>query len=845
MIGVSFIMRNVLTIFRNDIRALYRNFFAFLIILALLAIPALYAWFNIFAFWDPYKNTDNIKIAVVSSDKDYMDDDGKIINIGNELVERLKTDERFGYEFMDDADAAVDAVYSGEYYAAVIIDDNFTYNMYNFLDTDMFSPTIKFYQNEKMNAVAVKIVEAAADSVKQIVNEKYIAAVVETMFGKLNTISDGVRGDSSLNMIKATLSKLKQNLDGYDDTVGQFISANSSLVGTLKNTNSTLDYSIYLIGSERINVDKQIYYLENTQTDLSKINEEVNRMLLSMQDAVQNSIYKLDRLYKGDEDTTDAQAALSELEAQYQELIDFITHSGITGAQAEDALSSLNTVKDKITKLRSDMGMDGNIVTEAVATTIKSDYETVAVPSVYTALTGYAYDDLSDPNATQQSMDGMMDFMATDADKRLADLEDKLDIAKTTNNSSTYESAMLSAISDANIASMELSSLGTAFEALETATGNEDTSASDTAKKAADDTSDFKDKLTDILNGNRDLDLIYDLQLISDAIGVTRVALTESVYPAIDDIIENIQDSLGDVSSILLDISNVVGKAQPIINQLGTTFGSVNSALVQINDLVKSYSSRIGEILGILDGDSDNESIQRILDFLDVDPVTIGQFFAKPVTVRSESVYTVKSYGTAMAPFYSMLAIWVGCIVLNSVMKIDGPVEILGAKENEKFFGRYLVFFLLSQVQTIVIILGDLYIFGISCVHPGLLILTGVVTSFVCSMLAYSFAVAFGNIGKALYVVIMIIQIAGSGGSYPIELLPDFFQQVYLFFPFPYAINAMREAIAGLYQNDYIIYMLKLLIFAGVGLFVGLVVKRSLSGVNEYMNEQLEKTEMM
>ena len=838
-------MRNVLTIFRNDMRTLLRNFVAVLTLLVLLILPALYAWFNIYAFWDPYKNIGNVRIAVVSNDKDYMDDDGKIINIGNELIERLEEEDRFGYDFLDDADAAVDAVYAGDYYAAVIIDEDFTYNMYNFLDTDMFSPTIKFYQNEKMNAVAVKLIEAAADGVKQIVNEKYIAAVVETTFGRLNNLSEGVQGNTSLNSIKVTLSKLKQNLDSYDETMGQFISAGSTLTGTLKKTNSTLDYAIYLIGSERVNIDKQIYYLESTQTDLSRINEEVNRMLLGLQDAIQNSIYRLDRLYKGDEDPAAVEAALSELEAQYQELIDYLTHAGITGPQAEDALSSLNTVRDKITKLRSDMGMNENIVTEVAAKMIQSDYETVTVPAVYTTLTGYDFGDLSDPNKNQQSIDSAMDFMATDIDGYLADLEDKLDIAKTTNSSSTYESALLSAITDADIANQELSSLGTAFEALETAGGSKDTTASDTAKQAAEDTGEFRDKLTDILNGNRDLDLINDLQLISDAIGVTRVTLTESVYPAIDNIVENIQDSLGDVSSILLDVSKIVDKAQPIVNELGSTFGAVNSALVQIGDMVKSCSSRIGEILGVLDGDTDNETIQRVLDFMDVDPVTIGEFFAKPVNVRSESVYPVKSYGTAMAPFYTMLAIWVGCILLNSVMKFDSASSVLGAKDSEKFFGKYLVFFFFSQLQTLVIILGDLYIFKISCVHPGLLLLTGFFTSMVCSILAYALTVTFGNIGKGIYVVIMIMQIAGSGGSYPIELLPDFFQQVYLFFPFPYAINAMREAIAGLYQNDYIIYMLKLLIFVGVGLFIGLVIRRSFSGVNEYMNEQLEKTEMM
>ena len=347
------------------------------------------------------------------------------------------------------------------------------------------------------------------------------------------------------------------------------------------------------------------------------------------------------------------------------------------------------------------------------------------------------------------------------------------------------------------------------------------------------------------MNGNRDIDLIRDLQIISDLLGNTRVALTEIVYPSIDSMLTNLQDSLGDLSSILLDLSNVMGKVPPIVNELGNTFGAVNNALVQVKELIGNYRTRIADALAILSGDSDNSYIQQVLDFLNVDPESIGEFFASPVSIRSESVYPVESYGTAMAPFYTMLAIWVGCIILNAILKIDTPVELIGATNGQRFFGRYLIFALLSLIQTMVIMAGDLVIFGMDCVHPGLFLLSGVVTSLTCSMLAYSMTIAAGNIGKALFVVIMIIQIAGSGGSYPIELLPDFFQQIYLFFPFPYAINAMREAIAGLYQNNYLIYLLQLMLFFGVGLFVGLVLKRPLDGINRYMNDQLDRTEMM
>lgn len=837
-------MRNVFTIFKNDFRALTRHFLAFLIILAILFLPALYAWFNIYAFWDPYGKTKDVNIAVVCNDRDYMDEDGKIINIGNQLVEQLKADKKIGYVFLDDADKAVDDLYAGKYYAAVIIEPDFTYNMYNFLNEDMFSPTINFYQNEKTNPIAVKVVEAAGDNVKQLVNKAYIQAVVETLFDKFNTFSEGVQGDNTVSMLKNTLAKIDRNLAQYDDTIDQFVAANNSLVGTLNNSNSTIDYTIHLLGSERINISKQISYLESTKNDLALINEEVNTLLTNLQDSVQKAIYKLDRLYNGGEDPDTVKETLKELERQYQELIDYLTHSGISGSEAEDALSALNKVKDKITQLREQLGMNTQVDANA-ADQLKADYNEITVPTVYTAVTGYDYDDLKQAQTTEQSMDTMMTFMADDAKQRIANIQKNVKIAKTTDDADAREQALTAARDDTAVVTQELSALGTAMDAVEDAAGTTDKKASKAAAQAADNTKDAGDIFDDILKGNRDIDLIEYLQVISDLLGNARVALTEIVYPSIDTLLTNLQDSLGDLSSILLDLSDVMGKVPPIVNELGNTFGAVNNALVQVKELIGNYRTRIADALGVLNGDTDDTRLQQVLDFMNVDPQSIAEFFASPVTIRSESVYPVESYGAAMAPFYTMLAIWVGCIILNAILKVDTPIELIGATTGQKFFGRYLIFALLSLIQTMVIMTGDLVIFGMDCAHPGLFILSGVVTSLTCSMVAYSMAIAFGNIGKALFVVFLIIQIAGSGGSYPIELLPDFFQQVYLFFPFPYAINAMREAIAGLYHNNYLIYLLQLLLFFGVGLFVGLVLKRPLDGINRYMNDQLDKSEMM
>ena len=146
------------------------------------------------------------------------------------------------------------------------------------------------------------------------------------------------------------------------------------------------------------------------------------------------------------------------------------------------------------------------------------------------------------------------------------------------------------------------------------------------------------------------------------------------------------------------------------------------------------------------------------------------------------------------------------------------------------------------QIQSAVIVWGDLHILGCQCLHPGLFYFAGSVTSFVFVCLIYSLVLVIGDVGKAVVVVVMIVQIAGSSGSYPIEILPEIFSKIYVFFPYPYAINAMRETICGLYQYDYWKYLGQLMVFGLLGLFIGLCLRRPLHGVNEFVEEEMHES---
>ena len=258
--------------------------------------------------------------------------------------------------------------------------------------------------------------------------------------------------------------------------------------------------------------------------------------------------------------------------------------------------------------------------------------------------------------------------------------------------------------------------------------------------------------------------------------------------------------------------------------------------------MITSLENAIDELQGL----SDDEYMDTLVDILGGDPAVYGQYFPEMVQTSVNKIYPIENYGSAMTPFYTVLAIWVGGVILSSLVKIHARTEgLVNPKPAELYFGRYLFFFVLSQIQAAVIVTGDLFLLKVQCLHPGMMYLTGALTAFTFSLLIYSLAISFGDVGKAIVVVIMVMQIAGSSGTFPIELLPEIYQKFYRFFPFPYAIDAMRECICGMYGSYYWQQIGFLLLFAAAALLIGLLVRRPFMGLNHFMEEKLEETELL
>ena len=323
----------------------------------------------------------------------------------------------------------------------------------------------------------------------------------------------------------------------------------------------------------------------------------------------------------------------------------------------------------------------------------------------------------------------------------------------------------------------------------------------------------------------------------------------KNVKGNLDQLFQTLSNTNKDVSLILSKLDEGAQGIEDLSGSAASDLGKLKTALDTSASLLDEASGRMNDVLQKLSEAAENGNLEILKDVLRNGSDTVSSFLASPVKMETKSIYPVENYGSAMAPFYSTLSIWVGGIVLVAMMKVtlseERKKKLHHVKNYQIYFGRYLLFFIMGLIQSGLICLGDLFFLGIQCEHPFLFVLSGWLTSIVYVNIIYTLTVSFGDVGKAICVILLVIQVAGSGGTFPIEMAPSFFQKVYQFLPFTHSMGAMREAIAGLYGNIYVKELGTLGLFLIFSLLLGLVFRKPVIRLNELFTEKLEETKLM
>ena len=687
-------MRNIWTVFKTDIRTLSKCFFACVVVVAIALLPSLYAWLNIYSNWDPYGNTGGISIAVASLDEGYTDADGTYENKGDDVVADLREATSINWVIVDTEEAAKGGVESGDYYAAVVIDKQFSRNMFRMLTDWTGKPAITYYENAKKNAVATKITDTAVETLKRSISENYLEVVIDGIMEQSNLLAADLTADDPEAAVKGVLYQAQDLLHACGRMMDAFEAAGGS--GVSESSAAALEAAV-------ANINKNLPDGAQLQQTAAEIQLRLNTAL----------------------------------------------------ARVERALDRLNS----------------------------------------------AIENAPDQKETQQ---------------KLLDAADTMD--KTADALETWAAGLEDSGTEAGKIQAE-AARQTAAECRKTAK----------QLRALAESPDSADLLADCDA------LVKSIRTMVDKIPVTSKALQKELDTV-----------AGQVADTMEGMAALAGDAKAMKTALAETADAVGDTMALLRPATEKLLTSLESTIDDLEGLTTDEYMDTLVNILGGDPAVYGQYFPEMVQTSVNAVYPIANYGSAMTPFYTVLAIWVGGVILSSLIKIHARTEgLIDPKPAELYFGRYLFFFVLSQIQAAVIVTGDLYILKVQCLHPGMLYLTGALTAFTFSLLIYSLALSFGDVGKAIVVVIMVMQIAGSSGTFPIELLPAIYQKIYRFFPFPYAIDAMRECICGMYGNYYWQQIGFLLLFAAAALLIGLLVRRPFMGLNHFMEEKLEETELL
>lgn len=883
-------MKNIWGIFCRDIEKLTESVVPVIVIIGLCLVPCLYAWFNIMSNADPYgpASTSNIKVVVATEDKgsELM---GLELNIGEMVIDGIKGNDQMGWCFVDTREEAMDGLYAGDYYAALIVPKDFTKNFLSILDGDLVHPEVEYYENEKKNAIAPKITNKAKTAVQEQINSTIVSKVADSLktissiFNALGLDSDDI-ADGLTEKMDSACEKL--------DTMRKLMRSVKVLAADTQNLLEVGAITLDDAGQVMIDggaVSHQAGITAGTIYDSSVTSEQ--NILNALNDIDQNlaDTINLFGAWAGDPQFADNVAGYLDSAS------DALYYAESLGAD----LSSVyfGTVQDNISSMRS-------LLNNTTDDAFSQEYLNYSGPTV-TALNTYSADANTAANAIANALNyanAVYNDLASGIDPS-ADfnaLGNELSMANTYTDMSyelsLYDTAVIeynagipsSAMSYINDLSLMLDSK---YSLISEAAGYIDSAYNDVAA-AQQLVYDYQDKRAfyqqtlDMIDEN--IDALVSLKAVAPA---TSQAQIDNIIASLETLRKNVADSgdpanadsfISQANEIRQQLreaalslnSNVNGMIQDAAQQTQETMSSMEELMIagadgavsladtmqrfagamassqltideaielsdQVYDYVKSVADDVRRMVN-------SEAFHQMMDVLENNPDGLADYLVSPVDMRTVIVYEIADYGSAMSPYYIMLALFVGSLLSVAMIKPLVPYpEFANVPQIQKYFGRLLLFLFIGMFQALVTSLGCLFYVKIQCLNPFLFVLGCMIISLNFMMMNYSFSYALDNVGLAASVIIMVIQVAGSGGSYPIHVLPQIFQDLYAFMPFHYGMDLVRECVGGFYQGTYLKCVLILLLMCVIFFIIGITLYYPAKKLNEIIANSKEASGVM
>ncbi|MGX0911373.1 YhgE/Pip family protein [Staphylococcus caprae] len=924
-------MKNALKLFITDLKRVAKTPGVWIILIGLAILPSFYAWFNLWAMWDPYGNTGHIKVAVVNEDRgDKIR--GKKINVGDSMVKSLKKNDSFDWQFVS-REKADHEIKMGKYYAGIYIPSKFTHEITGTLRKHPQKADVNFKVNQKINAVAAKLTDTGSSLVVEKANEQFNKTVTQALLSEANkvglTLEDNV---PTINKIKNAVYQANNALPKINEFADKVIYLNNHQDELDNYANKFRDLGKYkdniTDAQDKLNaVNAAVPALNERAKLILALNDympNIERLLNVAANDVPNQFPKINKgvniasqgIDVANDQLTDAQGYLTQAKQRVKDYQDAAGRAqDVNGAVNNDLRNQQSTAQQSANQTHKDAGRSySNMHTSQVSTngdaspkgdTVLSDNDVKSMNTALTesllslsnqtdkqaqatqqdikALKNIAYGIIASDKPTQfkEPLDNvksrlenatkynqqMIDILSELEKSEHVDLSKEIKQIKQANNqindSLRKTNQLIDALSNGSSGQSEAVKV---LRSLPKLNSNLDAFRSYIKKELNQKLLSVSNEITDQLNkGQNTLSTIQSkLNTINQVItagqdilskGKERIDTIQSALPSIEQTYINAmrtaQDYFPTVKKDVAQAADFVRNDLPQLEQeLANVTQSVNQNLPALFNrydnavnLLNENQPRAKEGLASLANFAENklpdvekdlkkadkvfkkldkdDAVDKLIDTLKNDLKKQADTIANPINKKTTDVFPVKDYGSGMTPFYTALSIWVGGLLMVSLLSVDNKHEHLRPilTKRQIYLGKAGFFFMLGVIQALIVSIGDLVILKAAVESPVLFVSIAVFSSLVFNSIIYTCVSMLGNPGKAVAIILLVLQIAGGGGTFPIQTAPQFFQTISPYLPFTYAIDALRETVGGIVPEILITKVVVLTLF-GLGFII-------------------------
>lgn len=687
-------MKNIIEIFQDDIREIFRKVRTWIVIIGLILLPSMYAWLNILSAWDPYGHTNNIKVAVVTEDNG-AEVEGQKVNLGENLIDGLKNNKNLDWQFVSNKQEAEEGVRIGDYYASIVIPQNFSEDLTSVSRGFPKKATIEYTVNEKINAISPKITNSGASAIANNISKSFVEIANGVIFEKLHEA--GIKFEQNLPSIekaKEEIFKLNDNFTNYENVL-------SELIGKTEQ------------GQKILNI------IQQTLPDIDRF--------------ATNSIMLADK----------ADITINNIQSFNEKLLPLISnHLKVV----EDVSKEANDIAQKIQN-KPDNSEEIKEKMKLLNTRLEAGEKRL---SVVKNILEY-FNELSGENIFQEQLN------------KISTLENDLTKVREINNKIYNNIDNYDEIADS-----------------------------------------LKNDFADVTKRINEISTNMDNRL------------NDEISPLISQALDKADISINEISKIIIGAQNELPEVEAKILSTEVKIQRAHAKLLAIQKELPEAKEKIKKLTEEIKKAEAGTNTNMLFNLLKVDYKQQAEFFANPVQLSENKLYHIKNYGSAMTPFYTVLSIWVGALLMSSLLTTKVEDEEGKYKPYEKYFGRWILFLVISLLQTLVITLGDMYILGTQAVSPYRFVFYGLLIASLFSSIIYTIVHLLGNVGKAICIILLVLQLGSSGGTFPIQMTSSFFQALYPKVPFTYSIGLLREAVGGVYipaaQRDMKILLIGIVI---------------------------------